>query len=349
MAIRFVCVGVLLTLAVQAYAGEVSSATEELNASSTQELSVVQRQCKSKGCGFAGFGFGPNCKSKGCGIRGGPFGPIYFGGACKSKGCPVPPGFNVPGPPNQPLPPAPPVCCTPQGCLNGYRTECIGGALSPALAAQGYFSASGSCSGPLTEFNCADVASVCTGNRGRCVFEQCPPPPPTAPPPTAPPPTNRPRTEPPRSRPHPIPPPKTPAPYGKGAYSHMAIHENWSAGDDMYGQYLDEQVDLAVSVRQCKSKGCGFAGFNGNCKSKGCGLFAGPGGPFFQGGACKSKGCPVPPTFNIPPQPLPGQPPVAPPQPLPVPVPQVPAPRPGDCCFTRPCNTQRICKCVLLA
>ncbi|KAI0562825.1 hypothetical protein FGB62_52g03 [Gracilaria domingensis] len=223
--------------------------------------------------------FGANCKSKGCGIVQGPFGPVFFGGACKSKGCPIPPGVNVPGVPTTPLPPAPPVCCTPDGCLNGYRTECIVGALNPRLAAQGYFVASGACSGPPTRFDCRRAEIVCSGNRARCIFNRCPPPPRPAMP--------RPR-------------PMQPRPCkGKKhcAYVDRQLVEDEGVAHDLgpkvdtehpYFQLIDRMINLSYSghaeslgsdvARQLKFKG-GFP----SCKSKGCPFGVFPGA--FQGAA----------------------------------------------------------------
>lgn len=351
---------------------------------SDDELPSLYRQ-------FSPF-FGANCKSKGCGIVQGPFGPVFFGGACKSKGCPVPPGVNIPGIPATPLPPAPPVCCTPDGCLNGYRTECVVGALNPRLAAQGYFVASGACSGQLTRFDCRRAETVCSGNRARCVFRQCPRPP--SPPSTRPPMTNPPAMMKPMPR-----------PCKRGhckyipKYVDRQVNEATEVPEDFgpmvdteepYFQLIDRMInlshttpaDIPISLRQkfkfkggfagCKSKGCPFgvfpgaaqlgtvpvtaglpAGnffggnfFGGNCKSKGCGIVQGPFGPVYFGGACKSKGCPLPPGFTI----GPSSPSPSPPSPAPrVPdrIPPFAPPPPNSCCFVRPCNTQRLCRCVL--
>ncbi|CAN8068307.1 unnamed protein product [Agarophyton chilense] len=282
--------------------------------SADQELPSLYRQ-------FSPF-FGANCKSKGCGIVQGPFGPVFFGGACKSKGCPVPPGVNVPGVPTTPLPPAPPVCCTPDGCLNGYRTECVVGALNPRLASQGYFVASGSCSGTLTRFDCSRAETVCSGNRARCEFRRCPPPP-----------QPMPRPRPPMPRP--MPPVQRPCKHGPCKYVDRQLVEDETVLNDLgpkvdtenpYFQLIDRMINLsyvasatgfnaadsldAAVLRKFKFKG-GFP----SCKSKGCpfGVFPGavagagvptganipgavpgstfPGGNFFPGGNCKSKGC----------------------------------------------------------
>lgn len=325
--------------------------------------------------------FGANCKSKGCGIQQGPFGPVFFGGGCKSKGCPIPPGFEVPGVPATPLPPAPPVCCTPDGCLNGYKTECLIGALTPRLRTQGFFVASGSCSGRQRKFNCRSAESVCAGNRRRCVFKRCrrnrpgrPRPPRTRPPATRPPGTRPPGTRP--RPPKPVPGRKSKHPY---PYSRMLSEDEESDEpvvdtDDRYFQLIDRMINISrtggddrlpSAVRQfgfggCKSKSCPFGVFpNGNvpgggqfvfggaCKSKGCGIVQGPGGPVYFGGACKSKGCPLPPGFVIPtPSPPPAEPVPEDPK-LPPGVPPFRPPGRRDCCFARPCETQRICRCVL--
>ncbi|PXF40773.1 hypothetical protein BWQ96_09535 [Gracilariopsis chorda] len=345
-----------------------------------EELSSLYRQA------FNPF-FGANCKSKGCGIVNGPFGPVFFGGACKSKGCPVPPGVSVPGVPATPLPPAPPVCCTPDGCFNGYRTECLTGALSPRLAVQGYFVASGSCSGPLTRFDCRRAENVCSGNRARCVFRGCPPPP--------------------RPMPRPMPPgmQPRPKPCKKGHCKPYPVYVDRQATTDEeimsnlgpkvdteepYFKLIDRMInlsygvpsDIPISLRQkfkfkggfggCKSKGCPFGAFPGafpqglttqGFTTQGLG---GQGGLFF-GGNCKSKGCgivqgPFGPVYfggackskgcPVPPGFSIG--PATPTPQAPTPAPTLPdrippfvPPPPNSCCFVRPCATQRLCRCVL--
>lgn len=332
--------------------------------SSTSVLGQIpffgQNPCKSKGCGPGefipvpgGFFFGKECKSKGCGILRGPGGDIFFGGGCKSKGCPIPPGFPIPGLPPSPVPrpsrrpprtrpprvPTP-ICCTPNGCLRGYRTQCMAGALTPSLASLGYYSASGSCSGQMSKFKCARAEVICSGNRGRCVFKKCPG----------------------RQTPRPRPsgkPRHSPKPGYKTQYPHRLLNTT-----------AEMEIDLLGTQRQtagfCKSKGCPFGPpeqiiFGGACKSKGCGVVNTPGGPLFFGGACKSKGCPVPPGFVVAPSPLPPRRPrrprrprqprprASPLPPLPLPVPPFVPPRSGLCCFARPCRTQRICRCILSA
>lgn len=306
----------------------------------------LKSPCKSKGCGpgefipiQSGFFFGKECKSGGCGVLRGPGGDTFFGAGCKSKGCPLTPGFPIPGlspsprPSNSPRPKRrPPVCCTPGGCLRGYRTQCMAGALTPRLATLGYYSAGGSCSGALKKFPCRRAEVICTGNRGRCVYKKC------------------------RGQPRPSRSPrprrsKSPKPSHPPHYPHRLLNVT----EEM-------SLDLISTQRQtsafCKSKGCPFGPpdqiiFGGACKSKGCGIVNTPNGPIFFGGGCKSKGCPLPPGFFSPsPVPRPSRRPTPPRprpsrRPLPPGVPPFRPPRKGQCCFARPCNTQRICRCVL--
>lgn len=291
---------------------------------------VAQGPCKSKGCGGGtfvpvpdGFYFGKECKSKGCGILKSPSGDTFIGGGCKSKGCPLPPGTTIPGVSPTPLPPQPDVCCTPEGCRSGYRRQCMAGALTLRLALQGYFVASGSCSGPLKKFRCKSAEGICSGNRGRCVYKRC-------------------KRRGKRS-PSPSPKPKNPHPYPPYPY--------WPQTPSR--MYINVTEGLARSTgRQeslCKSKGCPFGEpdeifFGGSCKSKGCGIVNTPSGPIYVGGACKSKGCPVPPGLLTKPSPAPSR---RPNPPLPPRVPAFRPPKRGQCCFARKCNTQRLCRCTL--
>lgn len=296
----------------------------------------AQGPCKSKGCGGGtfvsvegNFFFGKECKSKGCGILKSPSGDLFIGGGCKSKGCPLPPGTNIPGTPTLPAPPPPNVCCTPEGCRDGYSRKCIAGVLTQRLALEGYFVASGSCSGRLRKFRCNSAESVCTGNRGRCVYKQCP--------------KRRRRT------PSPTPKPKNPHVYPP--------HPYWPNKPSYRMQFMNEtnfvvrHDDKGSGVESlCKSKGCPFGEpkeifFGGSCKSKGCGIVDSSSGPIYVGGACKSKGCPFPAILLTSPSPSPRS------RPKPELPPRVPAFRPpkrGQCCFARPCNTQRLCRCVLV-
>ena len=318
--------------------------------------------CKSNGCGPGEFIplppdqllFGKTCKSKGCGILRGPFGDVIFGGGCKSKGCPVPSGFPIPGVSPSPVPRRTrrprrprrpqPICCTPDGCLRGYRPQCMSGSLSPSLAALGYFSASGSCSGALSKFSCARAEVICSGNRGRCVYKRCGGG-------RGPRPSRRPGARPSRRPAHPSPWPKSKARYG-------ARFLNVTEGFVLGALQTERQV-----AGFCKSKRCPFGTpdqvvFGGQCKSKGCAVVNTPGGPLLFGGGCKSKGCPLPPGFVVPggsPSPRPRRPRRSRgPRPAPSPLPPLPPrvrpfqpPRRGQCCFARPCKTQRICRCIL--
>lgn len=83
------------------------------------------------------------------------------------------PSANLPWFMYRRYPKPPERCCSPDRCVQGYFAACMAGALTPRHRRMGFFSSSGSCSGPRVRFDCSRYEQECDGNRGRCEFRPC--------------------------------------------------------------------------------------------------------------------------------------------------------------------------------